>query len=73
MQDDCMIAGELNFAFGRFRVDVSRREILVGGARIELGSRAFDILLLLMMMMMMEARGELVSKAELLRRVWGDL
>ena len=57
-----------SFVFGRFSVHVGRRELLSDGAAIELGSRAFDILMLLI-----EARGELVSKADLMRRVWGNI
>jgi len=55
-------------SFGPFSVDVRRRVLLMDGTRIELGSRAFDILVLLI-----EARGELVSKSELIRRVWGEI
>jgi DNA-binding winged helix-turn-helix (wHTH) protein len=40
----------------------------LGGTRIELGSRGFDILMLLI-----EARGELVSKVELMSRVWSGI
>ena len=57
-----------SFVFGRFSIQVARRELLADGARIELGSRAFDILMLLI-----EARGELVSKADLMRRVRGNI
>src|SRR3569833_2731225 len=57
-----------SFVFGRFNLQVARRELLADGTRIELGSRAFDILLLLI-----EARGELVPKDDLMRRVWGNV
>lgn len=53
--------------FGRFQLLPQRRELRAGGVMVELGSRAFDILLILT-----EARGELVTKDELLSRVWPD-
>ena len=51
--------------FGRFRVLVRRRKLVADGVSIELGTRAFDLLLVLL-----EADGMLVTKDELLRRVW---
>jgi DNA-binding winged helix-turn-helix (wHTH) protein len=51
--------------FGRFRVLLRQRHLVADGAPIELGTRAFDILLILL-----EAAGSLVTKDELLRRVW---
>jgi DNA-binding winged helix-turn-helix (wHTH) protein len=51
--------------FGRFRVLLRRRQLLADGAPVELGTRAFDLLLVLL-----EADGLLVSKEELLSRVW---
>ena len=53
--------------FGRFRLLPHRREFRGDGVAIELGSRAFDILVALI-----EARGGLVTKDELLSRVWPD-
>jgi TolB-like protein/Flp pilus assembly protein TadD len=53
--------------FGRFRLLPQRRELRAGGVAIELGSRAFDILLVLT-----EARGALVTKDEFLSRIWPD-
>jgi TolB-like protein/DNA-binding winged helix-turn-helix (wHTH) protein/Tfp pilus assembly protein PilF len=53
--------------FGRFRLLPHRRELRADGVAIELGSRAFDVL-----MVLAEARGELVTKNEILRRVWPD-
>ena len=53
--------------FGRFRLLPQRRELRAGGVMVGLGSRAFDILLILL-----KARGELVTKDELLSRVWPD-
>jgi DNA-binding winged helix-turn-helix (wHTH) protein len=51
--------------FGRFRLFPRRRELLADGLPIELGCRAFDLLLALI-----EADGLLVTKDELLNRVW---
>jgi predicted ATPase/DNA-binding winged helix-turn-helix (wHTH) protein len=51
--------------FGRFRLHARRRELLADGIFVPIGSRALDIL-----MVLIEARGELVTKDELLSRVW---
>ena len=51
--------------FGRFRILLRRRLLLADGKPVELGTRAFDVLLVLL-----EADGLLVTKDELLRRVW---
>jgi DNA-binding winged helix-turn-helix (wHTH) protein len=51
--------------FGRFRILPRRRELLADGQPVELGARAFDLLLALI-----EADGSLVTKDELLDRVW---
>jgi predicted ATPase/DNA-binding winged helix-turn-helix (wHTH) protein len=51
--------------FGRFLLDPLRRELLADGVPVVVGSRAFDVLIVLI-----EARGALVAKDELLRRVW---
>jgi predicted ATPase/DNA-binding winged helix-turn-helix (wHTH) protein len=51
--------------FGRFCLHGRRRELLADGVAVPIGSRALDILLVLM-----EARGELVTKDELMDRVW---
>src|SRR5258708_23597953 len=51
--------------FGRFRLHARRRELLADGMAVPIGSRALDIL-----MTLIEARGELVTKDELLSRVW---
>jgi predicted ATPase/DNA-binding winged helix-turn-helix (wHTH) protein len=53
--------------FGRFRLHARRRELLADGIAVPIGSRALDILLVLI-----EARGELVTKDELLSRVWPE-
>src|SRR5687767_9698782 len=51
--------------FGHFKVNVSRRELLLNGQPVQLGERAFDVLVCLV-----SARGRLVSKSELMKRVW---
>jgi DNA-binding winged helix-turn-helix (wHTH) protein len=51
--------------FGRFRVLLRRRRLLADGVPVELGTRAFDLLQALL-----EADGALVTKEELLYRVW---
>jgi len=62
------VDGETNqgeLAFGRWRVLPANRRLLADGAPVVLGSRAFDVLLALV-----EAGGQLVTKDDLIRRVW---
>jgi TolB-like protein len=59
-------AGEI--AFGRFRLDLRQRKLSAGGSAIELKSKAFDILSVLA-----AARGEVVTKDEILVAVWPGL
>ena len=59
------VSAEAAIEFGRFRVLLRRRRLLADGVPVELGTRAFDLLLVLL-----EADGALVTKEELLRRVW---
>jgi DNA-binding winged helix-turn-helix (wHTH) protein len=59
------IRAEAAIEFGRFRVLLRRRRLLADGVPVELGPRAFDLLLVLL-----EADGALVTKEELLNRVW---
>jgi len=51
--------------FGHFRISLRERRLLADGLPVKLGTRAFDVL-----MVLVEAEGALVTKAELLRRVW---
>src|SRR5882757_8905250 len=51
--------------FGRFKLLKQRRELLADGQRVDIGSRIFDLL-----MTLVEARGGVVSKDELMSRVW---
>jgi len=52
-------------AFGRFRVLRRQRLLLADGVPVELGTRAFDILIVLL-----EADGALVTHNEMQSRVW---
>ena len=58
-------AAEASLEFGRFRVRLRQRQLLADGVPLELGTRAFELLLVLL-----EANGSLVSKEQLLARVW---
>jgi DNA-binding winged helix-turn-helix (wHTH) protein len=58
-------AADAMLEFGRFRILLRRRELAVDGVPIELGTRALDLLLVLL-----EADGSLVTKEELMSRVW---
>ena len=51
--------------FGRFRVLLRQRRLLADGVPVELSTRAFNLLLVLL-----EADGALLTKEELLNRVW---
>src|SRR5713226_4010517 len=53
--------------FGRFKLVRHRRELLADGRPIELGGRAFDTLVALI-----DARGTVLGKDELMRRIWPD-
>jgi DNA-binding winged helix-turn-helix (wHTH) protein len=57
-------AGEA-LEFGSFRVLLRQRQLFADGAPVELGTRAFDLLVALL-----EADGLLVTKEELISRVW---
>jgi TolB-like protein/class 3 adenylate cyclase/predicted ATPase len=60
---DLMDEGEISF--GRFRLDLARRELRRDNKPVRLGSRARDILCLLA-----SAGGAVVSKDEVMARVW---
>src|SRR6516164_3486489 len=51
--------------FGCFRILPHRREVLADGQPIELGGRAYDVLIALI-----EANGAVLAKDELISRVW---
>lgn len=51
--------------FGRFLLDLRRRELLADGVPVLIGSRAFDVLAVLV-----EGGGQLVTKNDLMSLVW---
>ncbi len=61
------ISGDAVLRFAGFCVLPRARKLLVDGQPIELGSRAFDLLMVLML-----APGFLITKKEIMRRVWPD-
>jgi DNA-binding winged helix-turn-helix (wHTH) protein len=61
-------ATEATLEFGHFRVLPRQRRLLAGGVPVDLGARAFDIL-----MVLIEADGALVTRNELQSRVWSDI
>src|SRR5262249_4487583 len=54
-----------NYCFGRFELRSTERQLLSEGNAVPLGARAFDLLLALV-----EGHDRLVTKRELLDRVW---
>jgi DNA-binding winged helix-turn-helix (wHTH) protein len=58
-------AAGADLEFGRSRMLLRPRQLLADGVPVELGTRAFDLLLALL-----EADGSLVTKEELMGRVW---
>ncbi len=60
-----LATADTTLEFGRFRVLLRQRQLVADGVPIELGTRALDLLLVLL-----EADGSLVTKDELLSRVW---
>ena len=58
-------AAPTSLAFGPFRLFPRQRLLTVSGKPVHIGSRAFDILVALL-----ERPGDLVSKQELIARVW---
>lgn len=65
MTDDVAGRAPRYFAFGPFVLAPDRPLLLQGGVPVRIGSRALDLLAALV-----ERPGELVSKRELLARVW---
>jgi len=53
--------------FGDYRILPHRRQLYANGRPIALGGRAFDVL-----MALIEAQGAVVSKNDMLKRVWPD-
>src|ERR1700733_14989338 len=58
-------SGEAGYVFGSFQLLPAQRLLLSGEEPVRLGSRALDILIVLI-----ERAGELVSKDDLMARVW---
>jgi len=58
-------AAEATLEFGRFRMLLRQRKLVADGVPIELGTRARDLLVVLL-----ETDGSLVTKDELMSRVW---
>jgi len=65
MQQTSCAPIEPELAFGPYRLAPSQRTLLKDGLPVPLNGRAFDLLLALV-----ERAGEVVSKAELIARVW---
>jgi DNA-binding winged helix-turn-helix (wHTH) protein len=61
------VSSDAVIRFGRFCVLPRARQLLLDGQPIELGSRAFDLL-----MALIEAPGILITKKEIMSRVWPD-
>jgi predicted ATPase/DNA-binding winged helix-turn-helix (wHTH) protein len=56
------------FLFGPYRLVPSKRVLLLREEQMDLGSRAFDILVLLV-----SRRGEVISRRQILKQVWPEL
>jgi predicted ATPase/DNA-binding winged helix-turn-helix (wHTH) protein len=65
--DPSMPSADDGISFGPFRLFPARQLLLEADKPVRLGSRALDILVALV-----ERRGDLVSKEELIARVWPD-
>ena len=63
----CVASSERVASFGPFRLLPAQQVLLEGETPVRLGSRAFEILIALI-----ERAGELVTKGELMARVWPD-
>lgn len=56
------------YTFGPFELDIATRRLLRDGVAVPVSARVFDTLLVLV-----EHHGRLVSKEDLIARVWGDV
>ena len=54
-----------SYRFGRFELQPGKRRLLASSAPVDIGSRAFDVLV-----MLVEHNGRLITKDELLEGVW---
>jgi DNA-binding response OmpR family regulator len=59
--------GSAAFSFGRFCVLPRSRQLFVDGELVDIGSRAFDLLILLI-----QGCGTVFTKQEIIRRLWPD-
>src|SRR3982074_2283980 len=66
-RDEVCVRGDAVIRFSRFCVLPQARQLLVDGQPVELGSRAFDLL-----MVLIGAPGTLITKKEIMSRVWSD-
>jgi hypothetical protein len=62
---DCSVPSEIRF--DSFRLFPARRLLLDGDSPVRIGSRALDLLIALI-----NRRGETVSRAELIAKIWPD-
>src|SRR5229473_7576507 len=56
------------FASGQWEIDLGQRELRTGGVPVPIGNRAFEIISVLV-----QSAGKLVSKDDLMGRVWGAI
>src|SRR3984893_16044712 len=56
------------FASGQWEIDLGQRELRTGGVPVPIGNRAFEIISVLV-----QSAGKLVSKDDLMGRVWGGI
>ena len=61
-------AASVRYRFARFELQPDERRLLASGQAVHLGPHAFDLLVALV-----EQSGHLVTKDELLARVWGKV
>src|SRR5260370_41367607 len=66
-RDEISTSGDAVIRFGRFCVLPRARQLLVDGQPVELGSRAFDLL-----MVLIRSPGTVATKNEIVSRVWPD-
>lgn len=55
------------YVFGAFHLDPDQRELLCEDAAVPIASKALDVLLILI-----ESAGQVIERAELIKRVWPD-
>jgi predicted ATPase/DNA-binding winged helix-turn-helix (wHTH) protein len=65
--DRALALADFSLSFGPFRLNPTRRVLLCDGKPLRLGSRALDLLIALV-----DNGEELISKEDLLKRVWPD-